>query len=340
MRTVPRYLIAAMALAIVSAGCSSPATGRAASTATTTVHSVLTGAALPAVTAAQLNAHLGVGVASGWAPVDEGDARVFVPGGWTLLSNGACIGDPLPVAGMIGVGSLPDIRCDQSQFPLSAQAAALVPSSHKSSGPPSLTIHGYAVYSVVSHTSGWAYFDVPQLAIQIATHGSMGTRILHTLAPSARIIALDPTYETIPSNWHAYTNDGVTLSIPSPWTVVTPEVLCGPPVGNAELLLIQPKILFAPCPFQIPKAADAAHDAVALYLTAHNPNAPTASGTPIATMQDGTTTITIYPEQDDPNALDLFVRKSGSKITHVLTLGLGRDGRIAGGVLASIKALT
>jgi len=338
VRSFRPYLITTIALAIVTVGCSSHTTQHLGSPATATIHANLTRASVPDVTTAQLNAHLGVGVRSGWAPVDEGAARVFVPNGWTLLSHGSCIGDPSAV-GMIGVGSLPNAHCGAG-FSVTAQAAALVPSSQKSSGPPLVTIHGYRVYTIASSTPGWAFFDVPELSVEIAVHGSLGLPILATLAPSARKIALDPAYETVPTKWHIHTKDGVSLSIPSSWPVLTPSILCGPPVGNAELLLIEPKILRAPCPFQIPKAADAAHDAVALYLTSHNPNAPKATGTPTTTLQRGTTTITIYAEQDDPNALDLFVRKVGSNITHVLTLGLGRDGRIAGGVLASIRADT
>ena len=59
-----------------------------------------------------------------------------------------------------------------------------------------------------------------------------------------------------------------------------------------------------------------------------------------ATTHDGTTTIRVYGDRGNPNALDLFVHKTGSKITHCLTLGLGRDGRVAGGVLASMQATT
>jgi hypothetical protein len=57
-------------------------------------------------------------------------------------------------------------------------------------------------------------------------------------------------------------------------------------------------------------------------------------------LQHGTTTIAIYAEDANPNVLNLFVHRAGSAITHVLTLGLGRDGRIAASVLASIRATT
>jgi len=312
------------------------------SSATKTIDAMVTRARLPAAKTVQLNAHLGVGVPSGWVPVDEAAARVFVPNGWVLLSYGSCIGDPVAV-GMIGVGSLPNAHCGAG-FPITTQAAALIPSSRKASGPPSVTIHGYGVYTIASSTPRWAFFDVPKLGVQIAIHGSLGLPILATLAPSARKIGLDPSYETIPSNWHVVTNDGISLSIPPTWTTSTAtgfgcESLISDQTG--ELLLIKPHIEPPPaCPFVLPRAADAIHDAIDLYLTAHNPYAPRSTGRPLRTLQHGTTTITVCAEQYDPNALDLFVRKSGSKITHVLTLGLGRDGRVARGVLASIRANT
>ena len=339
MRPFRRSATLALALTVATAGCSSHTAGRASSAPTTTQSATLTTATVRAVTITQLNAHLGVGVPPGWAPVDYRNSRVFVPSGWTRLAHGSCIGNPV-AAGMVGVGTLPNAPCDPSQYAVAAQAAALIPSSDKPGGRPAFTIHGYDVYDIASPKPGWVFYDVPELAVEIATRGSLGLSILHTLAPSAREIALDPAYETAPTNWRTLTKDGVSLGIPSSWSVLTPDALCGAPVGNSELLLIKPKVLFAPCPFEIPTAADAAHDAVALYLTPHNANAPGATGRSIARLQHTSTTITIYAEPGDPNALDLFVRRTGSNVTHVLTLGLGRDGRIAGGVLASLRATT
>jgi hypothetical protein len=54
-------------------------------------------------------------------------------------------------------------------------------------------------------------------------------------------------------------------------------------------------------------------------------------------LQHGTTTIAIYAEDANPNALNTFVHRAASTITHILTLGLGLDGRVAAGVLASIR---
>jgi len=185
---------------------------------------------------------------------------------------------------------------------------------------------------------------VPQLNARIATRGALSSRIVQTLAPSARQVALASAYESVTSNWHAAIDDGASLALPPSWIISTATGFgCRSLISDqtGELLLVKPHIEPPPaCPYLPTRAADAVHDAIDLYLTSHNPYAPRPTGRPIATLQHGTTTIAVYAEQYDPNALDLFVNRAGSNITHVLTLGLGRDGRVAGGVLASIRAVT
>jgi len=142
-----RYLIAAIALIIVTADCSSSHTTRPASSFPTTAKSgtVTTTPRLPAgLTAEQLDAHLGGGVPAGWVPVDEGGARVFVPNDWVLKPIGSCGGASLP--GEITIG-FPNVGCDQpGSIPPPAQAVALLESSPKHTGQPSLIVHGYRVY--------------------------------------------------------------------------------------------------------------------------------------------------------------------------------------------------
>ena len=315
---------------------SAPPTGTASPGNTTALLSAV------GVTPAQLDAHLGVGVRSGWEPVDEGAARVWVPGDWVREPQGACIGGH--AVGMISIGGLPQANCRPAgQWPVPAQAVALSPSSRTPHGPVTLTIHGYHVYrrDPPPKTKAWTYFDVPQLGVQIATHGTLGRSVLGTLAPSGRTVALDRTYETVPGDWHAVTENGVGLSIPPSWTVETPKLSCGSPfLGDSALMLIEPDIGFAPCPAPPLTPASALKDGASVYLPPHNRNAPSPSGKPVATLRRGTTTIAVYAEVADPNAVDLFVHRRGSSTTHVLTLGLGRDGRTAGGVLASLRADT
>jgi hypothetical protein len=59
-------------------------------------------------------------------------------------------------------------------------------------------------------------------------------------------------------------------------------------------------------------------------------------------VRHGSTTVTVYPGSRGVSldTVNVFVHRAGSKVTHVLTVGLGRDGRTAGGVLASIDATT
>jgi hypothetical protein len=329
------------ALLLCFSGCSSG--GNAPSVAKTTATNRRITTALFAavgVTAQQLNAHLGVGVPSGWEPVDQGEARVWVPGDWTLEAQGSCIGGTS--AGMISAGKLPQANCTPaSQWPIPTQAVGIIPSSATSNGRHSFIVDGYSVYQATTAAKGWTYDDVPQLGVEIASRGTLGRRILDTLAPSARTVALDPAFETAPPSWHAITEDSVGLSIPPSWTVDTPTNSCGSPfLADSAFLLIKPHVDFAPCALAPPTPVAALNDGASVFLPPNNPNAPSPTGHAIATLQHGSTTVTVYAEVGDPEALDLFVHRSGSSITHVLTVGLGRDGRIAGGVIALIQAHT
>ena len=130
------------------------------------------------------------------------------------------------------------------------------------------------------------------------------------------------------------------MSIPRSWTVLTPNQLpCSWPssYGAPALLDIQPGIVVPPCPMLPPTAATAVHDGVYSY-TSGSQFAPQPTGRSIAVLHHGSSTVTVYAEQSDPDAVDVFVRRAGSSTTHALTVGLGRDGRVAGGVLASIEA--
>ena len=353
VRSVRRYLTTAIALIIVTAGCSSSHTTRPASsseTTTTTIdQTVTTTPRLPAgVTAEQLNAHLGVGVPKGWGSVDEGNARVWVPSRWIPAAQGTCFTDAA-YPGVVSIGGFPSTTCDHpGHIPIQRQEVVLIPTSQKHTGHPSLTVHGYPIYdanSAIRREVGWNFYDVPKLGVSIATRGTMGSRILGTLAPSARNVTLAFADEPAPNDWRAVDAGGVSLSVPRSWPVITPTgIECDWqsvfPNGEPTLRLIKPHIETTPrCP---PPSAfpEDFHDGVYLYLPPDNRLAPRPSARPIATLRQRTTTIRVYADRGNPNALDLFVRRTGSPITHVLTLGLGRDGRIAGGVLASIRAVT
>ena len=125
-----RYLIGAVTLAVVATGCSSSTTSSGSAATTTTATAIVgstTRRVTSSLTAEQLQAHLGAGVPGGWAPVDEGKARVFVPGPWILETRGACIGGMN--AGVISVGGMLGLSCDQlTPMKLPDQAIAIYPS--------------------------------------------------------------------------------------------------------------------------------------------------------------------------------------------------------------------
>jgi len=184
---------------------------------------------------------------------------------------------------------------------------------------------------------------VPQLDVRIATHGTLGTRVLNTLAASALKVALAVASKPVPRGWHAVSDDGMSLSVPQSWGVITPTYFYCEGWPSDDLVLVKPDLGVAACgaeSFTPPTPAGAFHQDLSLYLPPHNSQTPAPNGSHIGIVQHGTTTTTVYTDVYDANDLDLFVHRAGSTITHVLTLGLGRDGRVAGGVLASIQAVT
>ena len=204
VRSFRRSLIATIALAIAITGCSSSHTTRPtssrATTTTTKNGTVPTTPRLPAgLTAEQLNAHLGVGVPAGWMPVDGYEARVWVPDDWQLQGPGGCTGDT-SAAGIVSIG----VAC-RSLGLVPVPAVAVVPFRNSYAARSSFSLNGYRAYKGGAETqvAGWDFYDVPQLGVQIATHGILGSRILDTLGPSASTIALDPTRQSVPTGWHA-----------------------------------------------------------------------------------------------------------------------------------------
>ena len=133
----------------------------------------------------------------------------------------------------------------------------------------------------------------------------------------------------------------MSLSIPPTWPVSMPNDYCGE-LGNISALEVIGTYVATPnCGGSPLTAKDAAHDGTYLFVTPpYNGLAPRPTGQPLATLQHGPSTISIFAAQSDPNSLDLLVHNSGSKFTHALILGLGRDGRVAADVLGSVEATT
>ena len=93
------------------------------------------------------------------------------------------------------------------------------------------------------------------------------------------------------------------------------------------------------------------HDGATLYLDATDDGTgeqydrqqsgfATNPGRPLATLHHGNTTIRVWSEHWTPDTLDLFFSHDGSTTSRVIVLNLGRDGRVAAGVIASVRATT
>jgi len=345
VRSFRPYLIAVAALAIGTAGCSSsrttgPASHSVTTTATHTRTVTTTPHAAAGLTAEQMDAHLGVGVPKGWVPVDFGDARVWVPGSW-YLGGASCISGQSPSTFMSVGTETTVVSCDIPQSLAPTQDVELATHTTRSRPIGAHTIHGYRVYDLKSPHAEWNLYEVPELSLRIATRGSLGPRILNTLGPSAHTLALNADYQLIPSTWRKLTEDNVVLDVPPTWTAQVDNFDCS--LTTAQVTIFRQFHGVAACGSLQgpPRIAALKTTTVWMYLSpASSTLTPTRNRQPITTLHHGTTTISVYTGQYDPNALDLFVRKARSKITHVLTLWLGRDGRVAGGVLGSVRATT
>ena len=334
--------VAVITVVAIAVGASGPTPKKQVivSESTTTTTEVATPPPLP-FTAEQLRAHDGVGAPAGWAPVDMGAARVWVPAEWVVEATESCYGGVQ--GGLVGLGRIANGYCQSaSQSSLPADVVSLVPSTQKPARTPDRIVHGYRVFvTYLKCLCPWrAQYEVPQLGVQIISRGDVADRIVATLAPSARAVALAFAAQPTPNTLRLVERDGVSLAIPRTWSVETAQGMpCNRTFGSApELLRIPPDLGVPSCPFVFPTAATAAGDGIELYTAAQSP-APDRGGHAVVVLHHDATTITVY-EETGADALDLFVQKAGSPTTHVLTLGLGRDGRVAGRILATIAATT
>ena len=176
----------------------------------------------PASSPEQLRAHDGIGVATDWAPVDAGEARVFVPQSWIDFSFSGCTRD-VPSTGSVSIGEIALQHCDSASHLNNApptQAVALVPSTVKPTGPVVDVVHGYRVHAAPTAQlhPGWTVYDVPQLDLEIALQGSLQDQSPgHARAVGAGV-ALAFAAQPAPTG-HVYAADGVRLTIPTPWPV-------------------------------------------------------------------------------------------------------------------------
>jgi hypothetical protein len=349
-RIVARVILAT-AVAVFVTGCSSGGTEQSAPTTTTATRdsTALTIRETPrpivALTVAQLHAQLGTSVPRGWAPVDYGAARVWAPANWSVADGNACSGGT-SVSDTVSLGQLAQAPCralGTTTFVLPGEAVSLIPLTSQHVGTAFRVVNGYRVYPANASKPDptWRLYNVPQLGVRIALRGRLAPTILDSIAPSARTVALAYAVLGPPSNYRSIAEDGVSLSIPQTWTVTSDPL----PGASSNSVLVVPST--HPSPDAGPSSpivpsADAA-DVVAggASLSQRPSRTGDVYGHRIATLVHGSTVVKIYDGYGDvPNAVDISIRRGSSPILHVLHLGFGRDGRTAGGILASLQATT
>jgi hypothetical protein len=177
-------------------------------------------------------------------------------------------------------------------------------------------------------------FAVPALKVTITVpHGRNGDQILATLAPSARHVALDDTTQP-PSGWRHLQQNGIELSVPAKWRV--------------ESLSDQG---YHPCPF-VPNPRDNAVVRIRLvsgvvpagYGCGAFQNdpiypGPTDGSVDIASGPTGRRLpMSVVAPSANPRD-DRYLQVGGADGTRGfgITIGLGRDGRVAAAILNSIR---
>jgi hypothetical protein len=257
---------------------------------------------------------------------------------WDLDVGGGCFFDARSVPA-ISTGALPKSGCKPANQPIPPRSVAIIPTTSPPAGPLYRTVHGYGIYAANANArhAPWRVFDVPQLGVEIDFRGSVQNSVLDTLAPSSRKVAFVYATQPIPKSYRTTTENGVELSIPAGWPAMTTDHYCGG-FYSPEVLRVVSSVDNHSCPGPVSFLANAFHDGVVLYPSSdYVPGSPLER--PVAVLHHGTTTVTVFDNKGyGGNALELLVRRSGSKTAHALALGLGRDGRVAGGVLASVEA--
>jgi hypothetical protein len=205
-------------------------------------------------------------------------------------------------------------------------------------------VHGYRVYLAARSSLEWRVYDVPQLGVALYLRGTLGDRVLATLAPSALKVAVTVASEPVPRG-HRITTDGVAMTLPPAWRVTTAtwrpcSWMSASPNGTAWVERIPPGLGVPSCPAPWLTAVNTIHEGMFLYTSpaSGGPSQPATS--PAAVLHHGSSTVRVYPDDADPRVLDVFVHREGSRETRVLQLGLGRDGRVVGGILASLAAVS
>ncbi len=313
-----RLAVIPIAVALSVAGCSSGG-GKHASPTTTmppgkpfAVSVVVDGVTpLPGLSSAQLDAHLGKGMAADWTPVDFGDARLWYPPGWKVVF-GACSGSAV---GWIATDTPYDNSCPSAPSVISLAR----PSSARPAGAPTRTIHGYRLYSTTPDT-----YVVPQLRVAITVRGTASQRVLETLAPSSRDVASNYRGSP-PASWRAITSQGLAFKVPPSWTSTTMGTFCEVSYRKVGL----------PPPVPVPSGPESCS-----FADTYSP--PLDGGLAVGSLR------TLVSRPPNPSTADIWAAfltlNLGIAVrvdpTHEvsLQLGVGRDGRVAAEIIHSIHS--
>lgn len=269
---------------------------------------------LPQITPTQLAAHLGGGLPHGWTPVDYGDARVWAPPDWAVVF-GNC---EQRAAGFIETDVSHDHSCQRAS-PLVTFDALTTLTIH---APPVEKINGYQLFAVATDR-----YAIPDLHVMMTARGSTSQRVLATLGPSSRAVALH--YRAAPiANSRAVTHAGVIVTVPARWHVID---ISGKPIACPDSRLNATVLVGNGTGGPPGCAADVS------FVTPPEGSVQIGDSGPLTSV----TTIRNPAWFFAPWAtlvLELSVRVDQHHVVPIQT-GLGRDGRVAASIIASIRAL-
>jgi hypothetical protein len=178
-------------------------------------------------------------------------------------------------------------------------------------------------------------YEVPQLGVHISTKGG-GDAMILTLAPSARTVALK--YQgPEPAGRKPIRHAGIEADVPNYWEVVdmTGKGVCPNPSLNATVLVGDG--LPAGCPPREPSYSQPVDGSLA--ISDAGPQARAGTPTQLS-IDNGETNVAVESANSesswDAKHLQLSVRVDGGNTVSV-TLGLGRDGRVAAAILRSLR---
>jgi hypothetical protein len=233
------------------------------------------------------------------------------------------------------------VGCESPQSDATTQDAEIADRTTQPRSAGEQVVHGYRVFNMKSRYSGWALYDIPTLGVSIATRGSLGRRVLATLGPSALAVALDAANKAPPQTWRSITEDHLALRVPPNWTVRITNSMCE---TGAEVYVVRPGGLTG-CHSGPggPPIGPPSGTTMWIYQSAANDPFPASQAEQlVATVHHGSTTVSIswVTSATGPSeALDLHAHRAGSRTTESLTLALGRNGTVPGGIIGSIRVL-